>query len=140
MKRKNRYQRFYSYITELIGYEPEAFKRVQFKKLKVDGYMPLTIEAIPYQHPDDSEQHDAISLCHYGIQNGDMMRDPEVLFRIDFTNKEAVPCYYRNDYLGKEDNIRYGYRHKGLDAFCDVWFKNLKNQGFNPECVEREGI
>jgi len=54
-----------------------------------DVYIPLTIEII---------EKTVISLCHYGEQNGDLMRDPEMLF---WKNEEGnyFPFYYRNDWV-----------------------------------------
>ena len=42
-----------------------------------EAYMPVYIEII-----DRSETYKHISLAHYGEQNGDMMRDPEMLFAL----------------------------------------------------------
>ncbi len=64
-------------------------------------YMTLTVENIgpgPRHLP-------ALSLCHYGEQNGDAMRDPEMCFEMELEDgrlKEIHPFYYRNDYAGIE--------------------------------------
>lgn len=43
-----------------------------------DGtYMPVHIEII-----DRTENYNHISLAHYGEQNGDLMRDPEMIFAL----------------------------------------------------------
>lgn len=125
-----RYERFFKNLEKVIGYELTTFQRVGSKKKEVEGYMPLSIELLEHQNEVDSEPHTCISLCHYGEQNGDLMRDPEILFRINFAERTAIPCYYRNDYMGIEQEIPYGNRSKGLDSFCDTWFSNLKAQGF----------
>jgi hypothetical protein len=47
----------------------------------------------------------AISVAHYGEQNGDLMRDPEMCFELSlpFGGKLTLdPFYWRNDYLGIE--------------------------------------
>jgi len=41
---------------------------------------------------------------HYGEQNGDLMRDPEMIFEAEESNEQLnlVPYYWRNDYAGVE--------------------------------------
>ena len=62
-----------------------------------EAYMPVYIEII-----DRSETYKHISLAHYGEQNGDMMRDPEMLFALHKETRQFIPYYYRNDYMGVE--------------------------------------
>ena len=64
-----------------------------------EAYMPVYIEII-----DRSETYKHISLAHYGEQNGDMMRDPEMLFALHKETRQFIPYYYRNDYCGIEEN------------------------------------
>ena len=43
----------------------------------------------------------AISVCHYGEQNGDLMRDPEMCFELGLGGGAHLnPFYWRNDYAG----------------------------------------
>ena len=60
--------------------------------------MPLSIEDIG----PSAEGHRLISLCHYGEQNGDLMRDPDMVFQIlDLGDGSiAEPISFRNDYMG----------------------------------------
>jgi hypothetical protein len=46
----------------------------------------------------------AISVAHYGQQNGDLMRDPEMIFEAEESGEQMnlVPFYWRNDYAGIE--------------------------------------
>ena len=103
-------------------------------RLESKGFMPLVIERIgkgPHNWP-------AISVCHYGEQNGDAMRDPEVCFEI-LPDGVFNPYYFRNDYAGIEQEVyitRNGQRlvAKGrlsdLKAFARVWNRNIREQGF----------
>jgi len=43
---------------------------------------------------------DAYSFAHYGEQNGDAMRDPDVVFYAPDRLTGVMPVSYRNDYLG----------------------------------------
>ena len=50
----------------------------QAVKLTSEGFMPLSIEDIG----PTTDGHRQIALSHTGIQNGDLMRDPEMVFQI----------------------------------------------------------
>ena len=56
------------------GYRPTLYLRVENPP-----YMVLVIEAMPEPGPLGSP---AISIAHYGEQNGDLMRDPEMCFEL----------------------------------------------------------
>jgi len=90
-------------------------------------FMSLTVEII-----EDS----VISLCHYGEQNGDLMRDPEMLFWVE--NGNYYPFYFRNDYVGVEEysgeiignkliinNTKLQNDHR---KFSNMWLQNIKYQ------------
>ena len=62
-------------------------------------YMPVHIELI-----GRIDKYDFFSLAHYGQQNGDAMRDPEMLFALHNETQQFIPYYYRNDYCGIEEN------------------------------------
>lgn len=97
--------------------------------LHIDGFMPLAIERIA---PDQ------ISVCHYQ-QNGDMMRDPEVVF---FTcNKQWVPLRLEQSpgvcqftMTATDDNTAIetiaSLRQADLTRFCRTWAHNLWQQGW----------
>ena len=68
--------------------------------LKIDNppYMELVVEAIGLP---------AISVCHYGEQNGDLMRDPEMCFELGMAGDPHLdPWYWRNDYVAVEQRSR----------------------------------
>ena len=105
--------------------------------LKIDNppYMELVIEATDESGPCGLP---AITVCHYGKQNGDAMRDPEMLFEVSGWGL-LTPFYWRNDYAGIEQWSRFiqgeNYCfHTELfhqhEAFAKVWDKNLRAQGF----------
>lgn len=87
---------------------------------------------------------------HYGEQNGDLMRDPEMVFDL-FTHGEASaaePLSFQNDYMGVFQVYRYNDAGKKthvktrlkaeLKSFARTWFKNLKEQGFVSPEAKRE--
>ena len=65
-------------------------KLLALQKSKIDNtdgvYMPVYIEII-----DRTEDYDHISLAHYGRQNGDAMRDPEMIIVLYKESQQFVP-------------------------------------------------
>ena len=91
-------------------------------------YMPLVIE----------RQGDEVAVMHYFIQNGDLMRDPEVAFR----HGSWEPISITQDPVGvyREVFLFVGGRRvmnvrllRELEDFARLWAANLRAQGFaNP--------
>ena len=108
-------------------------------RITVEGYMPLSVEEIGI----DGEGHRLVSLCHYGEQNGDLMRDPDIVFMFQDApyGPIAEPVSFRNDYPGLDQEV-YRYDEAGkrthldttlksqLREFARIWFANLNEQGF----------
>ena len=138
----NTYQSFAKTLLTLLGADTAV-------RIRVDGYMPLSIEAIG----TSADGNRLISICHYGEQNGDLMRDPEMVFEL-FTHGEtsaAEPLSFQNDYVGVFQEV-YRYDESGkkthvktrlkaeLKSFARTWFTNLKDQGFLGETAIRERL
>ena len=116
-------------------------------RITVSGYMPLSVEEIGSSGDGDR----LVSLCHYGEQNGDLMRDPDIvfLFHNGPDGAAAEPVSFRNDYLGLSQDV-YRYDETGkrtqvvtslkqdLMEFAESWFANLKDQGFFASTPVRE--
>jgi hypothetical protein len=114
-------------------------------RITVDGYMPLVAEEIGAS----AEGRRLVALAHTGVQNGDVMHDPEVV--VEFHALGAEPISFRNDYLGKHDEVyvyddagrrtgAFAMRRRHLVSFTRVWFRNLREQGFLAKDAEREVI
>jgi hypothetical protein len=81
-----------------------------------------------------------LSVAHYGEQNGDLMRDPEMCFEVGSGDDALVdPFYFRNDYLSVEQWSRNFFRgqyvaltalHEQHKRFALEWDNNLRLQGF----------
>ena len=114
--------------------------------LKIENapYMALVIEATDESGPGGLP---AISVAHYGEQNGDLMRDPEMCFELGFAEEPCLdPFYFRNDYIGLEQwsrtftsgqYVRLRHLHEKHQQFASQWDNNLRLQGF-PEAFERQ--
>jgi hypothetical protein len=116
------------------GYRPTLYL-----KIENPPYMAIVIEATPEPGPTGLP---AISIAHYGEQNGDLMRDPEMCFELSkppLCGLSLSSFYFRNDYLGVEqysryrDGENYVFRpdlHEQHEQFARQWDRNLRSQGF----------
>src|SRR6202795_476390 len=105
-----------------------------YLKIENAPYMALVIEATGESGPSGLP---ALSVAHYGEQNGDLMRDPEMMFELGLAGGPHLnPFYWRNDYLGVEQWSRfitdgqYAYHtqlHQQHEQFAKLWDKNLKH-------------
>jgi hypothetical protein len=108
-------------------------------KIENPPYMALVIEATPEVGPLNLA---ALSVAHYGEQNGDLMRDPEMCFELSkppLSGLGLSAYYFRNDYMGVEQYSRYREGDNYIvvpdlyeehSKFAQVWDKNLRAQGF----------
>ena len=134
------YQEFATHLDQLLS-------GVHAVRITVPGYMPLSVEEIG----SSGDGYRLVSLCHYGEQNGDLMRDPDIVFL--FHNLPdgvaAEPVSFRNDYLGIVQEV-YRYDETGrrthmvpslkqeLKEFAESWFATLKDQGVFGSTAVRE--
>jgi hypothetical protein len=125
------------FLQQLTERTPELLSRTETTvKILNSPYMTLTVENIG-QGPRGLP---ALSICHYGEQNGDLMRDPEMCFEMEIEDgvvRDWHPYYYRNDYAGVEQ-FAVDEDTKSIDArmirsqreFAETWSRNLLDQGF----------
>ncbi len=94
-------------------------------------YMPLVIE----RHRDE------VAVTHHFTQNGDLMRDPEVVFALWHWSPVSITQdptgFYREVYVfvggRRVMNVRL---LRELEDFARLWAANLRAQGFtNPARV-----
>lgn len=119
-------------LQEAGGWRPNLYL-----KIENPPYMELVIEATDESGPCGLP---AISVAHYGEQNGDAMRDPEMCFELGFAGGAHLnPFYWRNDYVGVEQWSRfiregnYCYHpqlHAQHEGFAKTWDNSLRQQGF----------
>ena len=106
-------------------------------KIENPPYLELVIEAMDESGPMGLP---TLSVAHYGLQNGDLMRDPEMCFELGLAGGAHLdPFYWRNDYVAVEQwsrNIvldRYVHLvalHQQHLRFAQTWDANLRMQGF----------
>jgi hypothetical protein len=116
-----------------------------YLRIENPPFMALVIEATDESGPCGLP---VLSIAHYGEQNGNLMRDPEMCFELGFAvGAHLTPFYFRNDYLGIEQFSRtiegdnYVFDRDLYDQhekFAGLWDKNLSRQGFI-EALARRG-
>ena len=108
------------------------------------AYMPLSMENLGYTF----HGREVYSIAHYGEQNGDLMRDPDMTVAVDHKAGTVDPLTWQNDYMGKyfevygtDEDGREVYRSRlraDLDRFLWQWLKNIQEQRFSPDAYERD--
>ena len=118
------------------GISFESHDHVDFK-LKSKGFMDLSIE----MWYDGKNQF--LSICHYFEQNGDLMKDPEILYKLHRHDNGTIqedPQFIQQDPVG---SYRVVYSQKGCNLalkaelleFTKMWIENLKSQGHSQELI-----
>lgn len=114
------------------------------RKYIAPGLMPLVVEVI-----DPGERF--VSLAHYGEQNGDAMRDPEIVFWRDDSGAWC-PISFRNDYahvdreyvvFEKGRPVRWNQAaQRDVASFTRTWAQNIAASNYTlnevAELVEGE--
>lgn len=83
--------------------------------IEVHGHEELIIEKVGPNR---------VSVAHYYVQRGDLMSDPEIVFRID--NGIWLPIRYTQH----PDVHQYVPNGLTLTEFVNRWSRNLQRQGF----------
>lgn len=135
---KANYKRIKPYLLAVDQQEEKHFR------FTVDGggYMPLSIE---YLGHCDAHGHPVYGMMHYYIQNGDLMRDPDMTFSVNDADGSVCPLTFQQDGIGPhgtmyqqvfrqvDGRLRYNsYMLHDLDSFLNNWTKNIQAQGFDP--------
>lgn len=129
------------HILELAG----SYRDDLYLRIENPPYLRLVIEATPEPGPQGFR---ALSVAHYAEQNGDLMRDPEMMLEIEdaASGLSLNPYYWRNDYLGVEQssrtNLGGAYHvlpelHAEHCGFALDWDRVIAMQGY-PGIFERQ--
>lgn len=124
-------------IEERGGYEAV---RENYLRLENPPFMRLVVEVIggPYENGGYE-----VSVAHYGEQNGDAMRDPEITFLVVPSESWTTwtPLTFENSYMGCYQVVasvssaglieqQEPALMRDLRDFANQWCLNLKAQGF----------
>ena len=121
--------------------------RDHYIRLENPPLLRLVIEVIAGPYENGAHQ---LSVAHYGEQNGDAMRDPEITFLVTPVDRGMTwtPLTYENSYLGcyqvaaevTRDGrlaVRDQFLLRDLRDFANQWDRNIRAQGFM-EVFERQ--
>ena len=115
------------------------------RKIETSGgtYMAVHVEFIG---------ENFVSVAHYGLQNGDMMRDPDMVFFRVVVNGETRwhAVSYRNDYVGVDQESvifengvpsKWSKRQqRDHTTFANQWMKNIREQQGANRILAKAGV
>jgi uncharacterized protein YqiB (DUF1249 family) len=120
--RRTVYEMIYARMQQMGILDENGEMQAEYMKFKSSGLMDLNVDRL---------SKDTIALAHNGIQNGDVMADPDVQVRIYPEMKAAEALTFQNDYLGiyqevyPEPGKYYPRLKKELNEFLNDWLKNM---------------
>ncbi|MBU2538106.1 MAG: hypothetical protein KKH22_06680 [Proteobacteria bacterium] len=102
-----------------------------------DTFMPVVVERVG-SIVVGKQSCELISVAHYGEQNGDLMRDPEIVFIRD-EQGNYYPESIIQDYIGvcrkavtcddEGKAVRFNPRQqRDIAAFTGMWMENIRYQ------------
>lgn len=119
------YQQIYRKLEKIFG---KDWYNLSHVILQNQPYMKLYFEKL---------DHNRFALAHYFEQNGDLVADPDMEFKV-YPDKKMVEALSYQDSLGYRrvypypgDFSRFNIREKNqLNRFLSFWLGNLITQGF----------
>ena len=106
-----------------------------YSQFRAEGYMPLSIEYLRYL---DYFGDEVWAISHTGEQNGDLMRDPEMLIAINHKDETVRPLTFENSYVGVYQRVFDSARYfrprllRELDEFLWGWLKHTITPLYKP--------
>ena len=110
------YNRIYEWGNKVLD------KETTYIKMEQEGFDDLVLEDIG---------NGEYSLAHYSELNGDMMRSPEITFKVE--EKKIIPTSYLDDYVAKYTVLenKSDKEYKSVIEFFKMWVKNIANQFYS---------
>jgi hypothetical protein len=129
---KNVYNSIFLKLKQIGILNGKGRMQPHFMKFKSSGLMDLNVDKLSAS---------IIALAHNGIQNGDVMADPDVEVKINNEKEECEALSFQNDYMGIYQEVYDGEKcntklKKELNIFLDDWLSNIINSGY--ELSEKE--
>lgn len=131
------YKQIYQRLQTLGILNESGIMEAQYMKFISPGLMDLHVDRL---------SNNTISLAHNGLQNGDVMADPDMQIWLHPDHREAEALTFQNDYLGIYQEVypepgKYRPKlKKELNAFLNDWLQNIievqKYQLDESECEE----
>jgi uncharacterized protein YqiB (DUF1249 family) len=134
--RRTVYESIYSRLQQIGIIDKSGKMQAAYMKFKSPGLMDLNV---------DNLLNNRIALAYNGLQNGDVMADPDVEVQIYPDKKMAEALTFQNDYLGiyqvvyPEPGKYYPKLKKELNEFLNDWLQNIFDAQYQlteTECEE----
>lgn len=112
----------YARLQELGILDENGIMKASYMKFVSPGLMDLNVDRLA---------GNIIALAHNGVQNGDVMADPDVEVRINLEGRMAEALSFQNDYVSvyqvvyPEPGKYYPRLKKELNEFLNDWLQNL---------------
>lgn len=122
-------------------YLEAANKNDGHARFEAPGFEPLSVEKLYYS---DHNGNPVYSMMHWYTQYGDLMRDPDLTFSVDWKNGRILPLTYQLDSLSVYHEVFVSRGGKllycrpmlvDLDRTLWEWLKVLPQQGFDPSVI-----
>ena len=123
--------------------------RTRYLRLENPPFMRQVVEVIGGPYPNGAYE---LSVAHYGEQNGDAMRDPEITFLVVSSEQGMTwtPLTFENSYMGAwrvaatvtpegRLTVRDSQLQRDLRVFSNQWDRNLQQQGFVEAYTRQNG-
>ena len=124
---KEIFERFVETFTDILTGD------ATYRKYTAEGFDPLVAEM----------DGDILTLAHTYVQEGDLMWDPRIDFKVDYENKKVTPVSYENSGTGcyeeyDIENLTPETAEKISDLFdfVDTWLDNIETQGYDMTSCE----
>lgn len=114
----------YGIFRKLNNLAPELFEGTYtYMKFRQKGFEDLVLEKI---------WEGEYSIAHYYVQEGDLMRDPEITFAVEGDGRSVRLLSFTQDNMGiyYTTDERTEEQVEDLRRFFNQWLNNIKNQGF----------
>lgn len=122
---RDMFERFVDDFTEVLTGEKSYIKY----ESNCEAFMPLHVEM----------NSDILTISQTTVQNGDLMYDPRIDFKVDYENKKVIPLNFENSFQGvyEEYDISDGKPEimkqiNDILAFADDWMDEIEVQGYSP--------
>lgn len=94
------------------------------------AYLPLCVEVLAVSPAGVP----AVSVAHYGEQNGDLMRDPEIVFAV-VSSEAWLPYEITQDYVAHyasawHNDIFHPSLARSINTLATTWARNLSGQNW----------
>ncbi|MCL2253083.1 MAG: SNF2-related protein [Lachnospiraceae bacterium] len=104
----------------------------RYLHLESEGCEPLSVERL-----DGNRNYLLISIMHTFVQNGDLMRDPDMVIEINLDEQTVNSKSYELSSIGSYKDVNAGDTpnlklQRELNSFLTTWLENIGEQGFTP--------